>query len=75
MGPFLGWLVGLVVPVQDIFVLPWLLSARYKILFSSSYTISIPLSSYAGQAAVLGRLSFSKCLWSCAKLGQMNYNT
>jgi hypothetical protein len=24
-GSFLGWFVGLVVPVQEIFVLPWLL--------------------------------------------------
>jgi hypothetical protein len=24
-GPFLGWFVGLFMPVQDIFVLPWLL--------------------------------------------------
>ncbi len=24
-GPFLGWFVGLVVSVQEIFVLPWLL--------------------------------------------------
>ncbi len=23
-GPFLGWLVGLVLPVQEIFVKPWL---------------------------------------------------
>jgi hypothetical protein len=42
---FLGWLVGLVVPVKKNFVLPWLLqSAQYTIFFSSSYTISIPLS-------------------------------
>ncbi len=24
-GSFLGWFVGLVVPVQDTFILPWLL--------------------------------------------------
>ena len=24
-GSFLGWFVGLVVPVQEIFVLPWLI--------------------------------------------------
>jgi hypothetical protein len=45
-GSFLSWLVGLVVPVQEIFVLPWLLwSDQYKIFFSSPYhTISIHLS-------------------------------
>jgi hypothetical protein len=32
-GTYLGWFVGLFVPVQDIFVLPWLLSAHYKIFF------------------------------------------
>ncbi len=52
-GPFLGWLVGLVVPVQEIFFSP--------------YTISIPLSPSASklctvQAAMLGRLSLSMCL-------------
>jgi hypothetical protein len=32
--PGFGWFVGLVVPVQEIFVLPWLLlSAQYKIFF------------------------------------------
>ncbi len=45
-GPYLvAWFVRLVVPVQEIFVLSWLLqSAQYKIFFSSKYTISIPLS-------------------------------
>ncbi len=34
--------VGLVVPVQETFILPWLLwSAQYIIVFSSPYTISI----------------------------------
>ncbi len=46
-GSFLGWFVGLVVLVQEIFVLPWLLlSAQCKILYSFTYryTISLPLS-------------------------------
>jgi hypothetical protein len=44
-GSFHGWFVGLVVPVQEIFVLSWLLySAQYKIFFSSPYTFSMPLS-------------------------------
>jgi hypothetical protein len=42
---WVAWFVRLVVPVQEIFVLSWLLqSAQYKIFFSSKYTISIPLS-------------------------------
>jgi hypothetical protein len=33
-GSFLGWFAGLVVQVQEIFVLPWLLwSVQYKICF------------------------------------------
>ncbi len=44
-GSFLCWFVGLGIPVQEIFVMPWLLlSAQCKIFFSSSYTISITLS-------------------------------
>ncbi len=42
---FLGWFVGIVVSVQETFILPWLLcSALYKISFSSPYTISIYVS-------------------------------
>jgi hypothetical protein len=38
----LAGFVELVVPVQEIFVLPWLLGlAQYKILFSSPYTFSL----------------------------------
>jgi hypothetical protein len=44
-GSFLDWFVGLVVPVQEIFGLPWLLcSAQYKIFFSSLDTVSFLLS-------------------------------
>jgi hypothetical protein len=45
-GPSLvGSFVGLVVLLQEIFVLPWLLQvAQYKIFFSSPYTISLHLS-------------------------------
>jgi hypothetical protein len=54
MKVVLSWLVvGLVVPVQEIFVLPWLLYRRPSILqntFSSPHTISIPLSPIAQQA-------------------------
>ncbi len=44
-GVFPWSFFGLVLPVQEIFVLPWLLySAQNKIFVSSSYTISIHLS-------------------------------
>ncbi len=44
-GSFLGWFIGLVVPLQEIFILPWLLlSVLYKIFFSSPYTIFTHLS-------------------------------
>jgi hypothetical protein len=54
-----GSLVGLVLPVQEIFVLPWLLwSAHVQIFFPhcTVYTISI-LSSWAGSRS--GSLSIS----------------
>ncbi len=59
---FLGWFVGLVVPFQETFILPWLLwSAQYKIWFSSPYTISIYVSSLPSN---LGRPPCSAaCLW------------
>jgi hypothetical protein len=46
MKGVLPWLfVGLVVPVKENFVLPWLLkSAQYKVFFPSLYTISLHLS-------------------------------
>ncbi len=41
-GSFLGWFIGLVVQVQEIFVLHCLSSsAQFKTFFSSPYTISI----------------------------------
>ncbi len=58
-GPFLGWFVGLFVSVQEIFVLPHGCSVR-------PYTISnfVPIAHQARQAAVLGLLSLSVCLWT-----------
>ncbi len=54
MGSFLGWFVGSVVLIQQIFVLPWLFqSAQYKIFFNAF----VPIAHLAGQAALLGRLS------------------
>jgi hypothetical protein len=59
-----GWLVGLVVPILEIFVLRWLLySDQYKIFFSSLYTISIPLLPFPSK---LGKQScWVTCLLVC----------
>jgi hypothetical protein len=62
-------LVGLVVPEQDIFCSALAaLVGPVHIYFSSPYTIVyftsfVPIAQQAGQAAVLGRLSLSICLW------------
>ncbi len=68
MVSFLGWFVGLGVPIQEIFVLPWLLkSAQYNIyvILSVHYFNSfVPIAQQASQAAVLGRLSLSVYLYS-----------
>ncbi len=54
-------------PVQEIFALPWLLySAQYKIFIFLAvhyFKSFVPITQQAGQAAVLGRLSLSMCLW------------
>jgi hypothetical protein len=66
---FLGWFARIVVPVWEIFILPWLLwSAQYKIFFSSPYTFSllyVLIAQQPGQAVVRGRLSLNMCLRSC----------
>jgi hypothetical protein len=63
-GSFLGRFVGLVVPVQETFILPWmLLSAQYKTLFSLPYIMSIyvpPLPSNLGRSPCR-----AACLWMC----------
>ncbi len=61
---FCSTLAALVGPVQKIFFL--------AVHFFNSF---VPIAQQAGQAAVLGLLSLNKCLWSYAKLGQMNGNT
>jgi hypothetical protein len=49
---------------QEIFVLPWLLlSAQYKLLFSSLFTISIPLSPIASKLA--RQPCWVACLLAC----------
>jgi hypothetical protein len=62
-GPFLGWFVGLVEQVQEIFVLPWLLKPTYYNFFLTvHYFISfVPVAQQAGQAVVPRRLKMSVC--------------
>ena len=65
-GPSLVGSLGLSCRYKRFFM-PWLLQlVQYKIIFFSPYNITIPLSP-AGQAAVLGRLSLSMCLWGKMK--------
>jgi Mg2+/citrate symporter len=60
-------MVGVVVPVQEIFcsALASLVGPVQTIFFlTDHYFISfLPIAQQAGQAAVLGRLSLCMCLW------------
>jgi hypothetical protein len=68
-GPSLVGSLGLSCRYKRFFM-PWLLQlVQYKIIFFSPYNITIPLSP-AGQAAVLGRLSLSMCIWACQRMIQ-----
>ncbi len=62
-GFFLGWFVGLVVPVQEIFgsALAALVGPVQNIFFLILHYFNsfVPIGQQAGQAAVLGRLSLS----------------
>ncbi len=63
----LGWFVGFVVPVQEIFVMPWLhdvVGPVQNIFFLTVHYFSalVPAAKQAGQAAVLARLSLSVCV-------------
>ncbi len=65
-GSFLGRFAGHIMPVHEIFVLPWLLlSALYKYFFLTMHYFSsfFPIIQQAGQAVVPGRLSLHMCLW------------
>ena len=64
LSSFLGWFIGLVVPIQEISVLPLAaLVGPNKIFFSSTYTISIPLSPSPSK---LGRQPcWATCLLAC----------
>ncbi len=67
-GSFLGWFVGPILAVQEVFILPWLLlSAQYKIVFPSQYTISVQLSTSPSK---LGKQSCQVvCLLVCVSDG------
>ncbi len=58
--------VGLVVPVQETFVLPWLLwSDQYNKFFPPTvhyFNLCVPIAQQPGQAVVQGRLSLNVCL-------------
>ncbi len=66
-GSFLGWFVGLVVPVQEIFVLAFAAPVgQVHNIFSFTvhyFNSFVPIAQQAGQTVVLGRLSLSMCLW------------
>ncbi len=61
-------------PVQEIFVLPWLLlSALFTLHYYNSF---VPIAQQAGQgqAAVQGRLSLSMYLWlKLRQIGLLEY--
>ncbi len=63
VSKFLGWFVGLVVPVQEISVLPLaaLVDQVQNIFFLTGdyFNSFVPIAQQAGQAAALGRLSHS----------------
>ncbi len=64
--PFLGWFVGLVMPVKVILSCLGCSSrhSKKKIFLAVNFFNSfVPIAQLAGQAVVLGRLSLSMCLW------------
>jgi hypothetical protein len=65
-GPFLGWLVGLVVPVPEILypALAALVSPIQNIFFLTPHfsTLCIPVAQQPGQAVGTGCLSLYMCL-------------
>ncbi len=68
-GSLLGGFVGLVVPVQETFILPCVLwSARYKIFFSSSYTVSISVSPTPSNLGGGRQSCRDACPWMCVSV-------
>jgi hypothetical protein len=70
-GSFLGWFVVLVVPYTIYFssALAALIGPVQNIFFLAVHHFNSfePIAQKAGQAAVLGRLSLSMCLWFIPK--------
>ncbi len=60
----LGWFFGLVMLVQDIFVLPCRPSTKYFFLTVHYFTSFVPNAQRAGHSVVPGHLSLSVCLWT-----------
>jgi hypothetical protein len=77
MKAVLFWLVrwALVLPAQEIFILPWLLlSAQYNIFFPhrTLFTFFVPIAQQAGQAVVQGRLSLKSSYLSLRATCSLN---
>ncbi len=65
-GSFLGWSVGLVLPLQKLLsCLGALVGPVQNIFFLAVdyFNSFVPVAKQGGQAAVLGRMSLSMCLW------------
>ncbi len=64
---FLGWFIGLVMLVQEIFFCPALValvSVQYMFTLTVHYiTLFVPIAHQAGQTVMSLRLSFHICLW------------
>ena len=59
-----GWFVGVVMPVEQIFFcLGCLVGPVQNIFLLTVHYSYVSITQQAGQAAVLGRLSLSMCLW------------
>jgi len=72
-GGLLSWFLGLVVPVQDIFVLPCRPSTKYFFLTVHYFTSFVPNAQRAGQAVVPGHLSLNVCLWTACTAVNVYY--
>jgi hypothetical protein len=68
-GSFRAWFVGLFMPVQEILVLSLLaalVGTTFFFLTVHYFDFYVPIAQQAGQAAMLGRLPLSMCLWLLA---------
>jgi hypothetical protein len=66
-----GWFVGVVMPVEQIFFcLGCLVGPVQNIFLLTVHYSYVSITQQAGQAAVLGRLSLSMCLWAFQRVIQ-----